>query len=98
MQITLAIASETVLAIRPGISLQSMGEDEGSLLLRLDTGQIYTVNETTFEFLQLIDGKRNIHSIVVSLLEVFEIDPETLLAGMLSISQELANENLVIAV
>ncbi len=97
MQNISAIASETVLAIGPRISLQSMGEGEGGVLLRLDTGEMYTVNDTTLEFLQLVDGKRSVGSIVSSLLDMFEIDEETLLADMLSIAQELGGESLVVA-
>jgi Coenzyme PQQ synthesis protein D (PqqD) len=88
--------AETVLKIGPNISLQSMGEGEGGVLLRLDTGEMYTVNDTTLEFLQLVDGSRSIGSIVSSLLETFEVDEATLLADMLSIAAELSSESLVV--
>lgn len=90
--------AETVLAIGPNISLQSMGDGEGGVLLRLDTGEMYTVNDTTLEFLQLVDGTRSIGAIVTSLLETFEVEEATLLADLVSIAEDLGNESLVVSV
>jgi hypothetical protein len=90
------ILAQTVLAIGSRVSLQSMGEGEGGVLLRLDTGEMYTVNDTTMEFLTLVDGTRPIKAIVASLVETFDVDEQTLLDDMTAIATDLAAENLVV--
>ncbi len=90
------ILAHTILAIGARVSLQSMGEGEGGVLLRLDTGEMYTVNDTTMEFLTLVDGMRPIKAIIASLVETFDVDEQTLLDDMTAIASDLAAENLVV--
>jgi len=86
----------SVIVLAQGISLQSLGDDEGGVVLRLDSGELYTVNDTALEFLSRLDGLRPISALAVELEALFEIDIETLTDDLVAITRTLADEGLVV--
>jgi hypothetical protein len=87
------IDETTVLSLAPNASFQAMGE--GAVILMLDSGQLYTCNETTEAFLKLIDGQRDFGAIISLLLGEFDIDRESLSGDLLPIAGELRSAGVV---
>lgn len=83
------------LSLVPDISLQALGQGEGGVLLNLKSGEMFSINDTAFEFLARVDGKRTIDQIVGELLDLFEVDRETLAADVMEIAEELKKEKLL---
>lgn len=83
----------TVLALTPNATFQSVGE--GAVILMIDSGQLYTCNETTEAFLKAVDGTRTIGAVIDEILEEFEIDRETLSVDMLALAAELSSQGIV---
>jgi len=77
------------------VSLQALGPDEGGVVLRLDSGELFTVNDTTLEFLRGLDGVRTIADLARRMTDVFEVDEETLTADLIEISGELMRESVI---
>lgn len=91
-----AISPATRLALPPHVSLQSLGEEDGGVLLRIDTGEMYTVNDTTLSFLQQLDGERSVSDVAGRLVDVFDVEPEIVLADLIEVANGLAAESLVV--
>jgi len=83
----------TVFALAPNASFQALGE--GAVILMIDSGQLYTCNESTEAFLKMVDGQRNFGAILDLLIAEFDIDRETLARDFLPIAGELRSEGIV---
>lgn len=93
---SLDISSATRLTLPEHVSLQALGEAEGGVLLRIDTGEMYTVNDTTLSFLQDLDGDRSVADVAGRLVDVFDVDPAVVLADLIEVANGLAAESLVV--
>jgi hypothetical protein len=87
------IDESTVFALAPNASFQALGE--GAVILMIDSGQLYTCNESTEAFLKMVDGQRNFGAILDLLIAEFDIDRETLARDFLPIAGELRSEGIV---
>ena len=87
------IGESTILSMSGNASFQSLGE--GAVVLLIDTGQLYTCNETTEAFLKLVDGERPFGVIVDALLEEFDIERTTATNDFLEIVRQLRSEGIV---
>ena len=68
------IMDETRLGIHPSICIQEMGPHEKAVVLSLETGDLYTCNETTCDFLRLIEQTTpTFRHIVDALLDRYEV-------------------------
>lgn len=81
--------------LSPHVSLQALGQEEGGVVLRLDSGELFTVNDTTLEFLRGLDGVRTIADIARRMTDIFDVDEATLTADLIEISEELIRESVV---
>lgn len=93
-----AISSATCLVLPTHVSLQGLGNEDGGVILNLNSGEMYTINETTLSFLEHLDGKRKIADIAVSLVEIFDVDAETLSSDLVEVAKGLADESLLVVV
>lgn len=84
------------LSLAQNVTLQGLGSEEGGVLLKLDTGEMYTVNETTLSFLQALDGEQSVAAIAGQLTKEFDVDAPTITADLLEISSDLAKESLIV--
>jgi hypothetical protein len=66
-------------------------------LLSLDTGYLYTCNETTGSFLKTIDGRRTLADIVSMLAKQYDVPTERLEADLEGLVEELLREKLILA-
>jgi pyrroloquinoline quinone biosynthesis protein D len=82
-----------VFLLAANASFQALGE--GAVVLMIDSGQIYSCNETTEAFLKLVDGKRNFGEIIDRLVTEFAIDRDTLAVDFLPVVQQLRSEGIL---
>lgn len=67
------------------------------ILLNLDDGQYYALDEISGRIWELCDGSRNVTSMVAAICEDFEAPAETVEADVLCFLGELVDEQLVLA-
>ncbi|WP_187970584.1 PqqD family peptide modification chaperone [Aquibium microcysteis] len=91
-------AGEDVYRLADDVSLQPLGEGEGGVVLMLKSGDIYTVNDTTLDFLTNLDGARSLRACAEAIAAVYDIDPATAAADLAAIAADLASEQIVIRV
>lgn len=89
------IEGERILSLADTVSFQNMGEGEGAVVLQLSTGQLHTCNDTTSEFLTILDGKRTFDLVVSSLEEKFDVDPVVLRADLSELAERLLAEGVI---
>ena len=87
------IDETTVLSLAPNASFQALGE--GAVILMLDSGQLYTCNETTEAFLKMIDGQRAFGAILYLLVGELSVDRDTLSRDLLPMAGELRSAGIV---
>lgn len=83
------------LSLSDGVSYQQLGEGEGAVVLLVDSGQLYTCNDTTSAFLASIDGQRSFGDIVSRMLEAFDVSPDTLRNDLAALARELHQEGII---
>jgi hypothetical protein len=93
-----AISRSTRLAIAKHVALQSLGAEEGGVLLNLESGEMYTVNETTLAFLEALNGKHTIGAIADRLVGVFEVEVDVLQSDLVDVAKDLVGESLLVVV
>lgn len=71
------------------------GMEDDCILLHLDTGIYYTLNEVGRFLWESCDGKRKLRMIFEELLEHYEVDPETAKKDIFEIVEDLVKEGLV---
>lgn len=85
----------TELALADGVSVQQLGEEEGAVVLRFDSGQLYTGNDTTAEVLRLVATGVSFGALIAALLAIFDVEEAELRADIAAILGELSREGLV---
>jgi hypothetical protein len=84
----------TVIALAPTASFQSLGD--GAVILRTDSGQLFTCNETTEAILRRVDGDRTLAEIIDGVLPGYDVDRDTLRADVFAMAANLAAEGIVV--
>ena len=79
------------------VKYQSMGPGEQTVVLSLNSGQLFTCNETTASFIEAMDGRRSFAEIVDALVEKYEVSRERLHADLAGMANELLAEKLIVA-
>ena len=69
--------------------------EEDSVLLNLDTGYYYTLNEVGRFLWESIDGKKKLSAIHKEILDHYDVDPETAKSDILELIDNLLKEGLV---
>ena len=85
-----------MVALAPQVTVQSLGPNEGGVVLRLDTGDMYTVNDTAFDFLQRVDGARSILEIAAELATFIDVEPAILVDDLCEVAEGLRQETLLV--
>jgi coenzyme PQQ synthesis protein D (PqqD) len=87
--------AKSVYCLSERTSLQGLGEDEGGVLLKLESGEIYTVNDTAYAFLANLDGRSSVRDCIGAIVVDFDVDEPTLLSDLEELMVELEAESLV---
>jgi hypothetical protein len=90
-----AVTAATVLRLAEKVSLQPLGEGEGGVILRLDSGELFTVNDTALSFVASLDGNRPVEAAVQLIADEYEVDRETLTRDLIEIASDLIEAELV---
>ena len=89
------IQDSSILSLSEGISFQPLGTDEGAVLLHVETGQLFTCNDTTSAFLAAVDGRRTFAEVIQELTSTFEVGAAELHHDLASLADELQKEGIV---
>ena len=92
---TESVTTETILRLSEKVSLQPLGEGEGGVILRLDTGELYTVNDTALSFVGALDGTRTFAGSVRIVAEEYEVELDELTRDLTEIAEDLLYSKLV---
>ena len=92
------LAEKTVLRRADDLTYQSLGENQDTVILSLDSGQLYTCNHTAEKFLSALDGSRSFADIIELLAQQFEVPREQLQADMKSLAEQMIREGLIVPV
>ena len=87
------IADTTILSLSANASFQSLGE--GAVILLIDSGQLFTCNETTEAFLKLVDGQRSFGAIVDQLVSEFAVERDVANVDFLAMAVQLRSEGIL---
>jgi hypothetical protein len=85
-----------VLMLAPNVTVQALGPDEGGVALRLDSGEMYTLNDTALDFLQRLDGEQTIEAVARELVSVIDVEADVLAADLVEMADGLIRESLVV--
>lgn len=66
------------------------------ILLNIDSGQYYVLNDVGGRIWELCDGIRSVAEIITILCQEYEAPAETVTADVLELVTELVNENLLV--
>jgi len=78
-----------------GVTYQSMGPDAETVLLSLDSGYLFTCNDTAAAFLDALDGRRTFAQIVDLLVGEYQVEPEEFRRDLSELAGHLLQEDLI---
>lgn len=82
-----------VLRVSSLASFQPLGDS--AVVLRIDSGQLYSANATAQALLSAMDGERTLADITSLLLDDFHVDRDVLERDLLAMSQQLLDDGIV---
>jgi len=83
------------LKIADDVTFQSLGPGVETVILSLNSGVLYSCNDTTTAFLSAIDGQVSLAQIIDKLLEEFDVSRAKLTSDIQSIANKLMAEKLI---
>ena len=83
-----------ILRRSPSATHQTVGEE--AIVIDVNSGAYYTLNETGTIFWELIDGQRTIADCANEIAGQYEVEREVVTADLLELAAELQTEGLVI--
>jgi pyrroloquinoline quinone biosynthesis protein D len=93
---TPALSHHARLRLADDVTFQSLGPGEETVVLSLNSGYLYTCNETTAAFLRGLDGRRPLAAVIDSLFDEFQVSRETLSRDMTELAAKLLEEKLIV--
>ena len=91
-----SLSHDTRLKLAGDVNFQSLGPGEETVVLSLNSGYLYTCNETTESFLRKLDGRRPLAAVVDLLFDEFQVPREALSADMTELAAKLLKEKLIV--
>lgn len=90
------IGDEQVFALSNTVSFQPLGQGEGAVILLIESGEIFTCNDTTSAFLRALDGTRTFGDSVDLLAENFDVEPAILRADLEKLASNLSEQRIIV--
>jgi hypothetical protein len=81
--------------IAEDVTFQSLGQGLETVILSLNSGVLYSCNDTTRIFLSAINGQLSLAQIIDNLLEQFDVSKAKLTSDICSIAEKLLSEKLI---
>ena len=91
-----SLSQNARLRLADDVTFQSLGPGEETVVLSLNSGYLYTCNDTTAAFLRGLDGKKSLTAVIESLCNEFEVSRETLGKDMTALAAKLLEEKLLV--
>ena len=82
-----------ILQRSPNATHQTVGEE--AILIDLNSGSYYSLNDTGTMFWELIDGRRTIADCAAEIAGQYEVESEVVAADLLELAAEFKDEGLV---
>jgi hypothetical protein len=83
------------LKIADDVAFQSLGSGVETVILSLDSGVLYSCNDTTAAFLSAIDGQLSLAQVIDTLLDKFDVSKAKLTTDIQSVANKLLSERLI---
>ena len=83
------------LKIADDVTFQSLGPGVETVILSLNSGVLYSCNDTTAAFLSAIDGQLSLVQIIDELSDRFDVSRSKLMLDIKSIANKLIDEKLI---
>lgn len=84
-----------VFSLNDGVSFQPLGNEEGAVVLVIESGQLFTCNATTAKFLDAIDGTRTFGQVVDEVNTAFDVPRDELHKDLSTMAEQLVAEGLI---
>ena len=91
-----SLSQNARLKLADDVTFQSLGPGEETVVLSLNSGYLYTCNETTDAFLRRLDGRRPLAAVIDLLFDEFQVPREALSADMTELAAKLLEEKLIV--
>jgi hypothetical protein len=91
-----SLSQNARLKLADDVTFQSLGSGEETVVLSLNSGYLYTCNETTDAFLRRLDGRRPLAAVIDELFDEFQVPREVLSTDMTKLASKLLEEKLII--
>lgn len=83
-----------ILQRSPSATHQAVGEE--AIVIDVNSGAYYTLNDTGTMFWELLDGRRSIADCAIEIAGQYDVESEVVTADLLELATELQAEGLVI--
>jgi pyrroloquinoline quinone biosynthesis protein D len=91
-----SLSQHARLKLANDVTFQSLGPGEETVVLSLNSGYLYTGNETTEAFLRKLDGRRPLAAVIDLLFDEFQVSREALSADVTELAAKLLEEKLIV--
>ncbi len=81
---------------RPSPNAAHQGVGEEAILINLNTGSYYSLNDTGTMFWQLLDGERTIAECARLIASEYEVEAHLVESDLLELATEFKNEGLIV--
>jgi coenzyme PQQ synthesis protein D (PqqD) len=92
------VNNEKVFSLSKSVSFQPLGQGEGAVVLLIDSGDIFTCNDTTSAFLRILDGSRTFEDSVKLLADQFDVDRPVLRADLEQLTTNLVEQGIIVSI
>lgn len=92
----MAITAQSVFSLSDTVSFQPLGDGEGAVVLRIESGDIFTCNDTTAAFLRTLDGKCTFAETVDVLEGEFDVERMRLRQDLEVLAELLLKQCIII--
>lgn len=89
------LQDSSVLSLSEGVSYQPLGDGEGAVVLIIESGQLFTCNDTTSAFLAAVDREHRFGDVLNNLLDTFDVSADQLRQDLAVLAQELQKEGII---
>lgn len=86
--------ASTILTRSEKVTFQKVAEE--AILIHMDTGTYFSLNDTGTEFWEMFDGTRSIRELATAVATKYDVDVEMVISDLLEIVEKLAADDLVI--
>jgi pyrroloquinoline quinone biosynthesis protein D len=92
----MAISDSQVFSLSDSVSFQPLGEGEGAVVLLIETGDIFTCNDTTSACLRALAGNRTFERSCELLAGQFDVEPPVLRADLEKLATNLVERGIIV--